>query len=61
MRLLSLKSVSEMTSLSATSIRDLVRAGRFPRPIKVPGLRRSAWSEAEVTQWIEARLAERAA
>jgi prophage regulatory protein len=36
----------------------LCRAGRFPKPIKLsPG--RNAWSEAEIADWIKARIAER--
>jgi predicted DNA-binding transcriptional regulator AlpA len=60
MRLISLKEVSAKTNLSATSIADLVRLGRFPKPCRLADIRRTVWLEAEVDEWISARLAERA-
>jgi prophage regulatory protein len=36
----------------------LVRAGKFPAPIKV-GENRNAWVESEIDTWIEKRIAER--
>lgn len=58
MPLISLKTVAEQTSLSATTIRDLVREGKFPPPVRLPA-RRVAWSADEVSAWISERLAER--
>ena len=54
-RLLHLKEVLNRTSLSRTSIYRLMARGRFPDPIAL-GARR-AWVEAEVAQWIDARIA----
>ena len=36
----------------------LVKAKKFPRPIKIGGAR-YAWIEAELDEWIRARIAER--
>lgn len=57
--LITLKEVCKRTSLGPTTIRDLVREGKFPRPAKLPA-RRVAWAEDEVVDWIDARLSERA-
>lgn len=51
-RLLSIRAVSELTSLSEPTIRRYVRAGTFPRSTKI-GPNRSAWSLQQVTRWIE--------
>ena len=36
----------------------LMRAGKFPKPIKL-GANRNAWIDAEIEKWIEARIAQR--
>ncbi len=36
----------------------LVRAGQFPKPVKI-GENRNAWIEAEVDAWIKGRIAAR--
>lgn len=36
----------------------LVRAGRFPKPVKI-GIARNGWIEAELDEWLEKRIAER--
>ena len=43
---------------SKVQIWRMVRAGRFPAPVKL-GPSRSAFVEAEVDAWVEARMAER--
>ena len=60
-RLLPLRSVIDRTSLSRTSIyRLMARAdGSFPKSVPLGG--RVAWIEAEVSEWIDARVAERVA
>jgi prophage regulatory protein len=45
-------------SYSRVQLWRMVRAGRFPAPVKL-GPSRSAWVETEVDSWIEARMAER--
>lgn len=54
-RILSLKAVLALTSLSRSSIWRMYRAGLFPRPIQLSP-NRIGWSEAAVRAWINARL-----
>lgn len=56
-RLLRLPDLKPITGMGRTLTYDEIRRGRFPRPVKVGRL--SAWSEAEVCAWVEARKAER--
>lgn len=59
-RLLTLKQVSERTTLSATEIYRRVSKGTFPRQIKI-GEQRTAWLESEVDAWIAKVSQERGA
>lgn len=43
---------------SRPQIWRLIKAGRFPKPIKL-GANRNAWVESEIDALIEARIAER--
>ena len=52
LRLLPMREVTGLTSLSASSIRRLSREDKFPRPVQVTESR-VAWLEAEVNKWIE--------
>lgn len=36
----------------------LIREGHFPKPIKI-GLRRNAWIEAEIDEWIRQKIENR--
>ena len=58
-RLLPLRSVIDRTSLSRTSIYRLQALGEFPKSVPLGG--RVSWVEAEVSEWIDARVAERVA
>lgn len=58
-RLLRLNEVLRIVGVSKPSLYRAVSRGEFPRPCKVFGARASAWSEAEVKAWVEARLASR--
>ncbi len=59
-RLLSLRAVCALTSLSRTTVYRLQDSGSFPHSVPVsPG--RVAWIESEVDEYIEARVAQRAA
>lgn len=52
--------VAELTGLSVTSIYRLAGQGVFPRQVKLS--RQSvAWVESEVVEWMQKRMAERAA
>ena len=59
-RLLTLRAVIALTSLSRTSVYRLQAAGLFPRAVKISE-RRVAWLEDEVAEYIESRVAKRAA
>jgi len=54
-RLVSLRVVMQLTSLSRSTLYDLVRSQRFPSPIKVTE-RRSAWVQSEIASWIDDRI-----
>ena len=54
-RLLHLKDVLRLTSLSRTSIYRLMARGRFPGSVALGS--RVAWIESEVAAWIDARIA----
>jgi prophage regulatory protein len=48
--------VLELTGLSTTTIYDLMREGKFPRPIKLTG-RAVAWPESAIATWLQSRPA----
>ncbi len=51
--LLTLEMVCERVSLSASYIRKLIRAGKFPEASHVFGSRAVRWSESKISEWIE--------
>lgn len=55
-KILRLKEVTKLTTLSRSSIYRLMSDEEFPTSIKL-GDRAVAWLEAEVEQWIEERIA----
>jgi prophage regulatory protein len=55
--LLRLPEVSKRVSLGRTKIYDLIKLGRFPRPVKAGGA--SAWVDMEITQWIQSLMSAR--
>lgn len=57
-RLIRLTEVRHLTGLSKTTVYALAASDRFPPPVKLAE-RSAAWVEAEVLQWIAARIAER--
>lgn len=58
LRFLPVKEVVRRTSLSRATVYRLVQAGAFPPPVVLTGAR-SAWVEAEIANWMQARLASR--
>ena len=58
MKLLSMTELRTVkgVSYSRPHLFRLIKAGTFPRPIKL-GENRNAWLEAEVDKWIEDRVA----
>lgn len=57
--LLPLRAVLDRTSLSRSSVYRFMACGTFPSPVALGT--RKAWLESEVAEWIDARIAERAA
>ena len=49
---LSLSDVKRLTSLSKSTIYRLIKAGEFPKAIKITA-RRVAWRAAEINGWLE--------
>lgn len=56
-RLLRLPQVKQDTGLSRSGIYSRIALGTFPAPVKLGHV--SAWSAAEVAQWIAERIAAR--
>lgn len=56
--LLSMKQASAMTTLSVSSIKRMMATGSFPRPVRL-GESRIAFVDAEIHEWVRARIAER--
>ena len=59
-RFINVRSVSEITGLSRTTIYRFMGAGDFPKSYKLSP-RRVAWSMTDVDQWVRGRKSERAA
>lgn len=53
-RILRLPKVRELVGLGKTAIYGKIKAGDFPRPIKLGHV--SGWLEAEVQAWIDAQI-----
>jgi len=51
-KLLAMRDVTDLTSLSASSIRRLSQEKKFPQPVRVTDSR-VAWLESDVTKWID--------
>jgi prophage regulatory protein len=59
LKILSLKDLRERGILySRVHIYRLVKAGKFPAPIKV-GQNRIGWVESEIDEWLNVKIAER--
>lgn len=56
-RLISKERVCERTSISPRNLRELVKAGDFPSPVKISA-QMHAWVDGEVTAWIDQKIAE---
>jgi predicted DNA-binding transcriptional regulator AlpA len=60
-RLIAIKEVAKMTSLSESSVRRRVKAGVFPKPIVISKTRsdvsvRTVYVESEVQDWIQSQI-----
>jgi predicted DNA-binding transcriptional regulator AlpA len=60
-RLISISDTTFLTSLPPATIEGLWRAGSFPRPVFIQGVKRrhTAFVRSEVAAWIAARIHER--
>lgn len=56
-RILRLPSTKERTGLSRSAIYAAVKAGTFPKPVRISE-RAIGWPESAVQAWIDARIAE---
>lgn len=56
-RLLRFPAMQKRVGMGRTAVYELIKAGKFPRPVKVGGA--SAWIDVEITRWIEELAAER--
>lgn len=56
-RLIRLPAVQERVGMGRTAVYELIKAGKFPRPVKVGAA--SAWIDIEITRWIEQLAASR--
>ena len=54
-RFISMREVRNRTSLSKTTIHKRINAGTFPRPVRLGGSR-VAFIEAQVEEWMKARV-----
>jgi prophage regulatory protein len=58
-RLVGVSELQQQVPLSRVWIWKLVKTGRFPKPIKLPGGKINFWFQDEVDAWIDARAAAR--
>jgi prophage regulatory protein len=56
-RLIRFAAVQERVGMGRTAVYELIKAGKFPRPVKVGAA--SAWIDIEITHWIEELVARR--
>ncbi len=56
-RLIRLPALQERVGMGRTAVYELIKAGKFPRPVKVGAA--SAWIDVEITRWIEQLAADR--
>lgn len=57
-KILRRREVEALTGRSRTSLYRDIQAGKFPKPIQL-GEKSVGWIEAEITAWLEERIAER--
>ena len=56
-RLVRLPEVEGMTGCKKSTIYELMRAGKFPKSVRL-NARMVAWAETAVLQWVQDRIAE---
>jgi prophage regulatory protein len=50
-RLIRFLAVQDRVGIGRTAVYELIKAGKFPRPVKIGAA--SAWIDIEITRWIE--------
>ena len=50
-RLIRLPAVQQRVGMGRTAVYEMIKAGRFPKPVKLGSA--SAWIDVEITQWME--------
>ena len=58
-KLLTIREVCELLSISRTSLWIKVKSGQFPKPIKLGDGTRKAFLASEINDWIAERVADR--
>jgi prophage regulatory protein len=58
MQLLRINAVAERVKFHPVHVRRLIKAGKFPAPIRL-GENRVAWIETEINEWLETKRMER--
>jgi len=56
MKLLNVKAIKELTTLSSSTIYRLIDEDAFPKPIKLKG--RNVWGSEQVNEWINQLIKE---
>ena len=56
-RLIRLPAVQQRVGIGRTAVYEMIKAGKFPRPVKLGAA--SAWIDLEITQWMEQLAARR--
>ena len=56
-RLIRLPDVESATGCKKSTIYDLMKSGRFPKPVRLSA-RHVAWPESAVLQWVQDRIRE---
>ena len=53
--------VFDLVGFQDTTIRELIEAGQFPKPVLIGTgkVKRRVWPESQIRAWIEARIRER--
>ncbi len=52
-RILRLKDVTKLVSLSRSAILERVKNGKFPKPFSLGGQRAKGWTSEQIETWIE--------